>query len=270
MQYMLTKVVLMKHLLTEPSKAGVIQFFLWYRFFALGYVAFLHIAGLHQSPVWLLAIATAYNILVFRLQSNILARAAVFPYFLALDMMFVYMFIYLSAVLNPPYYLYSFSPLFFGAFVFGYRGAIFLSIIHSVGYLTTKYLGGFDFGIWAGYGEHFSSYFFIYFFIAIIPAHLSQLLDKFSAAHKERRTAEAEVLAARTKLEDVLINKGLSAREIQALMMAFAGKTNDQVAAELGVTKSTAKTYLKRAYDKIGVTTKKAALSEILNSKAEV
>jgi DNA-binding CsgD family transcriptional regulator len=57
----------------------------------------------------------------------------------------------------------------------------------------------------------------------------------------------------------------LSAREVDVLQLVARGGTNRDVAADLGISIETVKTYLDRVYTKLGVTDRAAAVREGLH-----
>ena len=57
---------------------------------------------------------------------------------------------------------------------------------------------------------------------------------------------------------------GLSHRELELLVMISGGKTKKQIAEHMGVSPSTADTFRRRAYAKLGVSTGAAAASILL------
>jgi two-component system, NarL family, nitrate/nitrite response regulator NarL len=58
----------------------------------------------------------------------------------------------------------------------------------------------------------------------------------------------------------------LSAREREILQLAAAGQTQGEIAARLYISSTTVKTYLSRAYEKLGVSDRAAAVAEALRA----
>lgn len=81
-----------------------------------------------------------------------------------------------------------------------------------------------------------------------------RLLERFPeeegrhTEHAEQPTSEGEPRGTATALESVL-----SGREIEALRLIAAGKTNRQIAQDLTISLSSVKTYVQRIIKKLGV-----------------
>ena len=69
------------------------------------------------------------------------------------------------------------------------------------------------------------------------------------------------VLQARRTCEQTRQHLGLSNREIELLMCIGSGLKKHEIAARMGVSASTADTFRRRAYAKLGVTTASAAVA---------
>ena len=55
---------------------------------------------------------------------------------------------------------------------------------------------------------------------------------------------------------------GLTPREVEVLRLLAAGKANKEIARALGVSPNTVKTHLARLYDKLGASSRTAAIAE--------
>ncbi|WP_286975565.1 helix-turn-helix transcriptional regulator [Candidatus Aquicultor secundus] len=168
-----------------------------------------------------------------------------------------------SGAYESPYLLYTFSPLFLAAFLLSYRGAFIFASVESVLLIAGTYMGGYWVTYLAESGEHISTYFLFYFFIAFAMAYLADLLNKLEAINKKKACINNDLARGRKCLEISLAFNRLSDREAQVLMLSSEGKTVSQVASELGISENTIKTYLKRINDKLSVTSKKEAISKI-------
>lgn len=69
----------------------------------------------------------------------------------------------------------------------------------------------------------------------------------------------SEVVVSQSPLQESL-NGTLSEREFEILRLIALGKTNQQMAEHLAIAPSTVKTYIKRTYDKLGVSSRTQAL----------
>lgn len=76
------------------------------------------------------------------------------------------------------------------------------------------------------------------------------------------------VLQARRTCEQTRQHLGLSNREIELLMCMGSGLKKHEIAARMGVTASTADTFRRRAYAKLGVSTASAAVAILVTYMA--
>ena len=60
---------------------------------------------------------------------------------------------------------------------------------------------------------------------------------------------------------------GLTQRELQALLLVAEGLSNDQIASRLVISTSTVKTYLSTIYNKLGVSSRTAAMRYAINHR---
>lgn len=259
----------MNSLLGLSSKQGITVFFLWYRFITLGYVAILALTSLKIVSGWLLAATILYSVLLYIFRSAILNKLQVHPYLLLIDVFIVHVFRVASGAYESPYLLYTFSPLFLAAFLLGYRGAILFAGVESVFLVSGTYWSGHWISYLAESGEHISTYFLFYFLIAISMAYLADLLDKLEATNKKKTSISNDLAKGRKCLEISLAFNRLSDRETQVLMLSSEGRTISQVASALGVSENTIKTYLKRINEKLGVSSKKEAISKVAGQEDE-
>ena len=61
---------------------------------------------------------------------------------------------------------------------------------------------------------------------------------------------------------------GLTKRETQIVFLISHGKSNKQIARDLGISENTIKTFLKRIFNKIGVHSRSELISELYNQPA--
>ncbi|HZD59344.1 MAG TPA: helix-turn-helix transcriptional regulator [Anaerolineae bacterium] len=254
-----------------PAKQITTLYLLRYRLLALAYVAFLALSGLRDISGVLLAFAIIYTALLLKFRSIIINELQSRPYLIVLDVLISYYFVFASNIYETPYFLYSLAPLMLGGFLFGYRSAFLLSGIEGFLLVVAAKWSGYSFSkIFGETGESVITYFFFYFFVAIIMAYLSDLLDKLEIANKRKETAESGLREAKKCLELSLVINQLSLREMQVLTLSSEGKTIDKIAAELEISNNTVKTYLRRIYEKLGVSSKKEAIALIARQEALV
>jgi len=247
-----------------------ITIFLWYRFIMLAYVGILALSGLRTVPATSLVLVVIYNLFVFKHREFITGTLRKYPYLIAIDLILSTLLKIDSGVYKNPYFLYSISTLFIGGFLFRYQGAFLLAGIQSMLLVIVDYAVGMNPSYLLDYGEHIATYIFYNFFLTFIMAYLSDLLAKLALANKKKQTAETQLGEAKKCLELSLIINQLSLREMQVLTLSSAGRTVDEVAEELGISKNTVKTYLRRIYEKLEVSSKQEAISLVARQEAGV
>ena len=65
---------------------------------------------------------------------------------------------------------------------------------------------------------------------------------------------------------NAILHSPLTEREVEALELSLAGKTNSEMAEELFISKSTVKFHLRNTYGKLGVNNRKEALVYVSQS----
>lgn len=257
-------------LINSPTKEAVLVFLLWYRFVTLVHVAVLAITGIREIPLPSFALVVIYNILIFANRTTVIEKIQKYPYLLTIDLIMALIVRVDAGVYSNPYYLYSYSPLFLGGLLFGYRGAFLLASIQSAIMLLTDYTS--DVGpAYRSVNKEFPiTYIFFYLVVSIATAYLSELLKNLDKARKEKSNVALELKEAEKCLELSLLANRLSLREMQVLTLSANGKTTEQIAEELGVSQNTIKTYLKRVYEKLNVTSKKEAISLVTRQEVTI
>lgn len=255
----------MKILALTPTTKNIWGFLLWYRLATLAYVAILGIAGVLISG-WVLIAGVFYNALIFNFRDVILERLAVRPQLLILDVVIASSFS-VSGTLDNPYFLYSFGPLLLGAFFLGYAGAlIFTSIAFALFYLSVL-LRGYNLQAYLAYGEHLGTYFSFYLIAALGMAYVAELVVKLDKAKDEERVVNEDLGQAKQCLELSLIINQLSLREAQVLTLTARGQSVEEIAGVLGVSKNSIKSYLKRIYEKLNVSSKPELVSMLARQR---
>ncbi len=260
----------MSALLERPSKQTILEFLFLYRFITLGYVAFLSLTSLRHVPILSFALIIIYNILIYRYRTAVIEKLYKYPYLIAIDLLFTFLLRINSGVKANPYYLYSYSPLFLGGFVFGYIGAFLLAGIESTILVAADYTAGIGPSYRLSNGEHTFTYALFYLLIAVVIAYIADLANQLEETSKIKATVDSELVKARKCLELSMVLNQLSMREIQVLRLTSKGKTVDQIAIDLGLSKNTIKTYLKRAYEKLNVSSKQQAIAILMRQDSEV
>lgn len=251
----------MNSFLRKPSKQGITLFFLYYRFLALLFVPLHAYLGSQSISFWLLLAAFMYNFIFFAYRHKIIEKLRACPLLMAVDVVFTGLLYFLPGTLEPSYYLYSHSSIFLGSFLYGYKGAAILAAAACFVNISSK---GFDFGAHSSAGEHLGSYFFFYFLIAFATAYLSSLMDGLEAADFRKTVVDKELEKAKVCLRATLAVHDLSKRESEVFSLILENRSVEEISSALGISKNTAKTYMKRSYAKLGVATKHQAVSKVM------
>ena len=232
----------------------IFRLLLLYRLATLVFVAILGLAG-WRTPVWVLATAVIYTSLIIIFKSAIYDRLRSRPYMLALDMLITFLITF-SVGPQTPYYLYTFGAVFLGAFLFSYSGGLAFTVLAYLILVTHKYIHGYTLQVYIDYGEHLGTYFFFYLIMAMGMAYISELVTKLDEAKEKEQSVASELNQAKRCLELSMVVNRLSIREMQVLTLCANGEPIDRIAAELDVSRNTVKSYLKRIYEKLNVSSK--------------
>ncbi|HZD60296.1 MAG TPA: LuxR C-terminal-related transcriptional regulator [Anaerolineae bacterium] len=208
-------------------------------------------------------LAVAYNVLILVFRYQIIRMLNKHPSLLLIDTLVSFILILGSGGFKSPYYLYSFSPLILGAFLFGYPGALYTASIQSALFIIAVYANGYRVIDVVRAGQHIVTDFLFFLLAGVSTAYLAGLLHELDAAKRRKAIIDFELEETNRCLEPRLRASKLSKREIQVLILSLEGKTIEQVAQELGISRSTVKTYLSRAYGKLNVSSKKEAISQV-------
>lgn len=257
----------MRPLAITPSVKRISLFLFWYRLATLAYVAILGVAGVSISW-WVLIAGVLYNALIVNYRDSILERLAGRPQLLLLDLVVVFSFSF-SGAPESPYYLYTFAPILLGAFMFGYTGAVLFTSIAFVMFYTSLSFRGYNLQVYIAYGEHLGTYFSFYLIAALGMAYLAELVTKLDKAKDVAEMVTKELCQAKRCLELSLMINLLSLREAQVLALTSRGQSVEEIAGEIGVSPNTVKSYLRRIYEKLKVSSKPELVSMIASKRDE-
>lgn len=257
---------------TSSAARKIITYLLLYRVITLVHIAFL--AGVEIKAVEGLPLlaAAAFNAVVILGRRQLIDTSLRWRHvlLLAVDVAVSFALISSSGGFKSPYYLYNFSPIVLGSFLFGYLGAIVISGVQATSYFIAIYINGKDLPALLIGADHVITDSFFYFATAISVAYLARLQENLDLVERRKNIAVAQVEKMRDVLALRLKERNLSEREIQVLALSLELKTEEQVAQELGVTASTVKTYLRRAYRKLGVKSKQEAMMLALKKENSI
>jgi DNA-binding CsgD family transcriptional regulator len=208
----------------------------------------------------------AYNafLRVFRKKLRLLNSK--YPPIIAIDAIIAFLSIALTGGYGSPFQLYTLSPVISGANIFGFRGAILLAALQSILYYVAFTVNGHTVAAIMRDGEQLVSTYLEYFIVGLCIAYISDLLKMFGENRSKKDKLEKDLDETLGFLQASPDFAGLSRRELQVLCLIVDGKTVEQVAQALSISKDSAKTYLSRMYKKIGVSSKYEAICKALES----
>ncbi|MBE0447092.1 MAG: helix-turn-helix domain-containing protein [Actinobacteria bacterium] len=246
---------------TSPEQA-ITLFLLWFRLLTLIHIAILILIGAKTTPILPFALAVIYNVSILIFKSSIMRGLRAYPSLLLIDMLVSFILVLGSGGFKSLYYLHSFSPLILGAFLFSYTGAFSIAGIQSVLFVIAIYANGYRLPDIVNAGEHILTYSLFFFLAGIAIAYLAELLNELDSAERRRAIIDFELEEVKRCLEPHLKANKLSEREIQVLILSLEGRTVEQTAQELGISKNTVKTYLSRAHRKLNTSSREEVVSQ--------
>lgn len=247
---------------------NIIAFQFWFRIVTIILVAIFALTGVKKVYIIPLVAAIFYNIAAVAFKLQVIDRARKYPAILGIDLMISFLLLATSGGYKSPYYLYSYSPLVLGAFLFGYRGAFLTAGLQSALYFLAISVNGYPLSRILSSGETIVTDFFFFFLASLSVAYLSDLMNKLDSANERKAVVEQNLQEAKRRLAESLKLHQLSARETQVFILTSEGLTADRIAQELGVSKNTVKTHLCRSYKKLGVSTKQEAIVKAIGQES--
>ena len=242
----------------------ITSFLFWYRIATLALVVALTIAGLTFVAPVPLTVALFYNALIMRFRANILPLLRTHPYLLSIDIVVSCYLLLGTGGFASPYYMYAFSTMMIGAFVFAYRGALILASAYSIMWLWVINITGNTIANIVELGEHLVTDVTFFYLTALSFAYLSSLLTALDIADTSRGEVRGELKSATERLSGMLGTSDLSPREREVLLYALEGKKIDDIAQDLKISTNTIKTHLSRSYRKLGVVSRDDAILKLV------
>jgi DNA-binding CsgD family transcriptional regulator len=257
----------MKAIASSSTTRKIWDYLLWYRLATLAYVAILGVALL---PIikWLLMTAVVYSVIIYVFRRGIFTQLQERPYLLGLDFIATALFMYAEGP-ETPYYLYSYATLLTGSLLHSYRGAILFAGSQFMVFTMSIYAHGFDLNVYRSWGEHLVTYVYFYLIAALGMAYIAELAKGLDEARLEEKAIVAELDNAKKCLALSLIINQLSLRETQVLTLSASGMSVEKIAGELGISKNTVKSYLKRTYEKLNISSKPELVSMVARQSNE-
>jgi DNA-binding CsgD family transcriptional regulator len=244
-------------------------FLFWYRIATLVLVVVLTVAGITFVALVPLAVAIAYNAFIMRFRADILSLVRSYPYLLLIDIAFSCYLLLATDGYASPYYMYAFSTMMVGSFVFVYRGALILASVYSIMWLWVIDLTGHSLADVVATGEHLVTDITFFFLTSLSFAYLSSLLRALVIADTGRGEVRGELKSATEQLSGLLRTSDLSPREQEVLLHALDGKRIEDIARDLEISTNTIKTHLSRSYRKLGVVSRDDAILKLVTHGTE-
>ncbi|HEY3374268.1 MAG TPA: helix-turn-helix transcriptional regulator [Candidatus Aquicultor sp.] len=252
------------------AEQTIILVLLMYRVVTLVYAAILGLTGLGYLSLPLFAAVMVYTVLIIAFRTQVVRLLLKYPLLMLVDVALMMVLELSSGAYKNPYSLYTFSPLLIGGYLFRYSGAFIIGSIQNILITIADWMLGYSPLQFEIRGQSIMIYIFTYYVTAYGMAYLSELTSDLEAVNKTKANVQADWIETRKLLEASLQKFNLSQRESQVLMLLFDGLTYEQIASELDVTNNTIKTYVKRVYEKLQVSTKQEALSTAMRLNGEV
>jgi len=254
----------------RDAREKITAFLFWFRIVTMALVLVLALSGIKCVPLIPLTLAVAYNTVVLRYRGIITRLLDAYPYLLALDLAFVFYLMFSTGGFKSPYYLYGFSTLLIGSFIFGYRGALVLASLQSSIFFASVHNGSYSIREIVDSGEHLVTDIFFYFIAALSLAYLSRLLRTLDVANIQQMEVRTQLKSAMECLAGVLSTSDLSLREQEVLVRVLDGKKIEDISHDLEISPSTVKTYLCRSYRKLGVDSREDAILKLVAHGQEI
>jgi DNA-binding NarL/FixJ family response regulator len=222
--------------------------------------------GVSETSPLIIVLMLLYNALlrIFRKKLHLLNYK--YPALIAVDAIIAFLAIALTGGYRSPFQLYTLSPVISGANLFGFKGAVSLAALQSILYYIAFIANGHTVAAIMQRGEQIISTYLEYFIVGLCIAYISELLKMFDETRNKKDKLEKDLDETLTFLQASPDFAGLSRRELQVLCLIVDGKTVEQIAIALSISKDSAKTYLSRMYKKIGVSSKYQAICKALES----
>jgi len=247
----------------------ITSFLFWYRIVTLALVAALTISGITVMALVPLAVAFSYNALVVSSRAKILPILKSHPYLLAIDVALSCYLLSGTGGFASPYYLYAFTTMMIGSFIFAYRGALIFASAQSLVLLWVVHNAGYAIADIVEQGEHLVTDITFYYLTALSFAYLSSLLTALDIANTGRVEVGSELKSATERLAAMLGTSDLSPREQEVLLHALDGKRIEDIARDLEISTNTIKTHLSRSYRKLGVISRDDAILKLVTHGKE-
>ncbi|MBI4733668.1 MAG: helix-turn-helix transcriptional regulator [Rubrobacteridae bacterium] len=247
---------------------GFFEFIYWYRIAALTIVVLFKVFHISEVKTSIIVFAFAYNILIRVFRSNTRELIRKIPPVILVDILVSFALIALTGGYKSSFQLYTLCSVMSGAFLLGYNGALAIAALQSILYYFAFYINGFRVVEIMKDGEQIISTYLEYFLTGLSIAYISDLVNILGETSEKKEALERDLDETLTVLQASPDLAELSKRELQVLCLIMDGKTVEQAANVLSISRESAKTYLSRMYRKIGVTSRYEAINKALESVA--
>jgi DNA-binding CsgD family transcriptional regulator len=259
---------LLKHSGDSSLGKGFFEFIFWYRIATLSIVVLFKIFHITEVSYWIIGFAFLYNIFIGIGRPFIREWVRNIPFVMLADILVSFALITLTGGYKSSFQLYTLSSVISGAFLLGYRGALAIAALQSILYYVAFYINGYRVTEIMKDGEQIISTYLEYFLVGLSIAYIAELVSILEETSEKKQELENDLDQTLSVLQASPVLAGLSKRELQVLCLIMDGKTVEQTASVLSISKDSAKTYLSRMYKKIGVTSRYEAINKALESVA--
>jgi DNA-binding CsgD family transcriptional regulator len=245
---------------------GFYEFTYWFRIATLSIVVLFTLFGISEINPVITVLMLLYNVGLRLFRKRVHLILSKFPAAIGFDVLVSFLSIALTGGYRSPFQLYTLSPVISGAYFFGFGGGILLAAMQCILYYIAFSANGHTVAAIMRNGEQLISTYLEYFIVGLCIAYISELLKMFDETSTKKDKLEKDLDETLTFLQASPDFAGLSRRELQVLCLIVDGKTVEQIAGALSISKDSAKTYLSRMYKKIGVSSKYEAICKALES----
>jgi DNA-binding CsgD family transcriptional regulator len=243
-------------------KSGFYEFIFWYRIAALILVLLYTFFQIETVGAQILIAVFAYNAFLRVFRKPIRRLVLNYPVIVIVDVAVSFALLSITGGYRSPFQLYSYCSVISGAYLLGYRAAFVLASIQSILYYIAVGLNGDSVANIVNNGDQLITTCMFYFAVGVSIAYISELVRILNVTTGKKQSLEQDLDKTLSSLQALPDFAELSKRELQMLCLILDGKTIEQAATVLSISKDSAKTYLSRIYKKTGFASRYEAISK--------
>lgn len=248
-----------------PTAFNPYPFAVTYKWFTTATVVILVALDIKQTSPLLVALVAVYNSLFSILGYKFRVKPEFALAVLGLDFIVCASLIYSTGVWASPYFQYGLSFLILASLLFGFKGAVLSVILYG----TTYFIGlqvdglGLDSILTKGYLESFVMDYAIFVLVGLSAAFIARVLSSFDA---QALMSEKEDKEGKPSIKSLNVDFQFTPQEEKVARLLVGGRTNMQIASELGISVNTVKSHVKNIYQKLEVKCRSKAIYKLVNA----